>query len=84
MGVPFSLCSEFGAIGESGDTRGPLELHTTIQYNTIMKEILDAFKIGLTGSRSDVAMFLFQFSLVLITGGWFIGMTVEFIANLMK
>jgi len=32
MSVPFSLCSEFGAIGESGDTRGPLELHTTIQY----------------------------------------------------
>jgi hypothetical protein len=32
MNVPFSLCSEFGAIGESGDTRGPLELHATYTH----------------------------------------------------
>lgn len=44
MGVPFSLCSEFGAIGESGDTRGPLELHTTIHtyvYNTTNTETVE-------------------------------------------
>jgi hypothetical protein len=37
MNAPFSLCSEFGAIGESGDTRGPLKLHATIhahEYTT--------------------------------------------------
>jgi hypothetical protein len=49
-----------------------------------MKEILDAFKIGLTGSRSDVAMFLLQFFLVLITGGWFIWMSIEFFIGLIK
>jgi hypothetical protein len=33
MNVPFSLRSEFGAIGESGGTRGP-PLSYTQQYNT--------------------------------------------------